>query len=115
VAARPVPPDAPADFSRAQRYAIGAAIAVSIAGAGCGGTQSTDTTTPGGDKTNAVAGPADGEQGAGEREGEEAEEDYGRRGATPKWRRNSNPCTPDGQCPPYGCVFPDEACDVVRA
>jgi hypothetical protein len=25
------------------------------------------------------------------------------------------PCGPCTPCPPYGCVFPDEACDVVRA
>lgn len=31
-------------------------------------------------------------------------------------RRHRPPCGgPKGPCPPYGCVFPDEACDVVRA
>jgi len=34
------------------------------------------------------------------------------------WHRRGRPCqrTPNGQfvCPPYGCVFPDEACDVIR-
>jgi hypothetical protein len=35
------------------------------------------------------------------------------------WPPRRHPCVqgPNGQmiCPPYGCVFPDEACDVVRA
>jgi hypothetical protein len=32
------------------------------------------------------------------------------------WHRNRPPCGgPKGPCPPYGCVCPDEACDVVRA
>lgn len=29
-----------------------------------------------------------------------------------RWR-NRHPCT-NGVCPPYGCVFPDESCDVLR-
>jgi hypothetical protein len=32
------------------------------------------------------------------------------------WHRNRPPCGgPKGPCPPYGCVFPDEACDIVVA
>src|SRR5262245_9533639 len=112
--ARAQEPDTWPELSRAQRYAIGAAIAVSIAGTGCGGTQTTDTTNPSGGTTNpsggttnAVAGPAEGEQDAGVSGHKDTDE--------LEWRRRGNPCTPEGLCPPYGCVFPDEECDIVRA
>ncbi|MBK6692864.1 MAG: hypothetical protein IPG50_11780 [Myxococcales bacterium] len=35
-----------------------------------------------------------------------------------RWRRRGGQCVTQGNrviCPPYGCVFPDEACDVLRA
>lgn len=30
-----------------------------------------------------------------------------------RWRHRGGQCV-NGVCPPYGCVFPDEACDIVR-
>ena len=35
-----------------------------------------------------------------------------------RWNRRGGQCVTQGNrviCPPYGCVFPDEACDVLRA
>lgn len=35
-----------------------------------------------------------------------------------RWHRRGGQCATQGNkiiCPPYGCVFPDEACDVLRA
>ncbi|MRG98386.1 hypothetical protein [Polyangium spumosum] len=74
------------EMSRAQRYLVGAAIAATVAVAGCNSKPARD--------------PNDVQK-----------QEHGNNDE-PDWRRDRPPCNPT--CPPYGCVFPDEACDIVR-
>ena len=137
------------ELSRAERYAIGAAMAVSVATAGC----SSPTTVHNADEIRTVdvnttpdGSGASGDTGAGngsnndlevardpqgnetqladpEAERRRREELEQRRrdealrrqkDEQPPFWHNRPPCQ-GNICPPYGCVFPDEACDVVRA
>jgi hypothetical protein len=159
-ASRSLPPD----LSRAELYAIGAAMAVSVAAAGCSSptvvhnpdeAQTVDTNAvPGGNGSASGTGSSNGSSSSGGADhplevagdpdsnqndqvvaSDPAEEERKRQELIRKkqeeqrrlqveeqrrWQeqrfRNRPPCGgPKGPCPPYGCVFPDEACDVVRA
>ncbi len=126
-------------ISRAQAYAAGIALATGVA-AGCGGSEvpialpppEPTVNTQSGGKVMMVAGPAeggDGNQLAGDGNSNVDQQERERQLQRQKeleeqenWmnrRRRSNPCVTDPKtgrvlCPPYGCVFPDEACDVLR-
>jgi hypothetical protein len=141
------PPPLSSDLSRAQRYAIGTALAVSVAGAGCGpgptivrapatsveqsATPIVDTDTPdpettNPDETDPFATASDSKKTT---VATDPDPDDSRKKVVPPhdpidtqqdgWRnRRRSQCvqSPKGiVCPPYGCVFPDEACDIVRA
>jgi len=151
--ASPAAPHMGPELSRAQRYAVGAAIAASIATAGCSsptvvhnpdevGNVTVDVNQTQSDRNaresvevardpnrtdNTVA-----DEEAARREQEElARREQAERARQQEeqrrlqlqqqeeWQqrnswRNNRKCSPTGGCPPYGCVFPDEACDVVR-
>jgi hypothetical protein len=131
------------DLSRAQRYVVGAAIAASVAAAGCSSPTVVRNPDEVGDVTVDVNNTQSDRQSRGKLEfaqdpnqdddalaREEAfrreqaerakrEEEQRRLQQQEEWEernrwRHRNPCS-NGVCPPYGCVFPDEACDVVRA
>lgn len=128
---------APVAASRAQRFAIGAAIAASVGAAAgaCRPAQSSEslvvTTVDAGEPPSmpravspnepppAPTGTAQRRQRR-EVDPDDADVDQQRR-QEQDWRhrRRGGQCVTNGQgrvvCPPYGCVFPDEACDVVRA
>jgi hypothetical protein len=107
----------PAPRARAQRYVLGAAVVASIgiakASASTGEDAGSNSIVVASDPTSAPA-PASTDEDA---------------GATPPslpqeepWmdQRQGNPCATVGGCcnstvvcPPYGCVFPDEACDIL--
>jgi hypothetical protein len=113
----PAPPTrnlgSPAPRSRAQRYVLGAAVVASIGIAKAGASPSEDA---GSDAMAVASDPTS----------ETAEDDAGPKEIPipheDQWydRRQSNPCSGGGCCggpvicPPYGCVFPDEACDIVH-
>jgi len=140
-------PAVPKESSRAQRYAIGAAIAASVVTAACSSPTTVnsandvvDTSASGGSSggdTNASGGSSGGntttsdgsnntmqvardpndpnEKAAKERRRQEAEQQRRKQEHEEQYRhQGGGPCLPNGQCPPYGCVFPDDACDVVR-
>ena len=130
-------------ISRAKTYAAGIALATGVV-AGCGGSDVPVAMPPpdatvnlpsgGGGKVLMVAGPADGQLADSSGEDEETRrrrlEQERRRQQEEEirlqqlkerdaWeRRNTHSCVTDAQgrtvCPPYGCVFPDDACDVLR-
>lgn len=127
-----------AGISRAQAYAAGIALATGVA-AGCGSDvpvavpppnptvnlQQGGQSSPSGGRVLMVAGPADGtenHQAGGSGNGDIDEEDIRRQQELDRqnWeRRNWHSCVTDKKtgrviCPPYGCVFPDDACDVLR-
>lgn len=141
----PAVPQIAGELSRAQRYVVGAAIAASVATAGC----SSPTVVHNPNEVGNVT--VDVNETQSERSGKEslevardpnrddnalADEDAARREQEERARRqeeerrrlelqrqreleeNGNrwrhrQCV-NNVCPPYGCVFPDEACDVVR-
>ncbi|MDC3962326.1 hypothetical protein [Polyangium jinanense] len=89
----PAPALAP-ELSRAQRYLVGAAIAATVAVAGC--------------NNQPARGPNDVQT--------EEELERERQKAIDESRDRhpgGGPCV-NNVCPPYGCVFPDEACDILR-
>ncbi|MDI1448881.1 hypothetical protein [Polyangium sp. 6x1] len=89
------PPAVAPETSRAQRYLVGAAIAATVAvAAGC-------TSKPAQDPNDVQAQEELARQR--QREIEQREERH----------QGGGPCI-DNNCPPYGCVFPDEACDILR-
>ena len=134
------PPSATPEMSRAQRYAVGAAIAATFATAGCGSpttVQNADdvhvvdvgnTNGDGSDGQTKGNGlevardPSDGEVLADPEAERRRQQELERRRLEQQriqeemdWRtRRGGSCGPNGQCPPYGCVFPDEACDILR-
>ena len=79
------------ELSRAQRYVVGAAIAATVAVAGCNSKPANDP--------NAEL----------EKERQKMQQEN-----LEQQHQGGGPCGPNGNCPPYGCVFPDEACDIVR-
>jgi hypothetical protein len=112
---------------RAKRYALGAAVAATLGSVSCGGGTSTSVAADasisdaaGGDAANGDATASDGANGDGATS-DAALTDSGSADA------GSDACAPPPGCicdsqgqvacpaPPYGCVFPDDACDVVRA
>jgi membrane protein involved in colicin uptake len=133
------------DFSRAQRYVVGAAIAVSVAAVGCSSPTVVRNPDEAGDvtvdvnntdsnrqqreslevardpnQTDALA--SDEEARRREQEEQARRQEEQRRlqlqqqqewEERNRWRNRGNPCV-NGVCPPYGCVFPDEACDIIR-
>lgn len=161
--AQPASRALPPELSRAERYAIGAAMAVSVATAGCSSPtvvhnpdeiRTVDTNAgPSGDGTSGGTSVSNGSSSSGgasnqlevagdpdpnennqvvasdpdeqerrrqeilrkkQEEQQRLQLEQQRRWQEERWR-NRPPCGPNGACPPYGCVFPDEACDVVRA
>ncbi len=140
-----VTPTMGSELSRAQRYVVGAAIAASVATAGCSsptvvhnpndlGNVTVDVNETradrqareslevardpnGGDNTLANEEAARREQQERARREEEErrllqqQEEWQRRNG---WRHQGGGGCQNGVCPPYGCVFPDEACDVFR-
>lgn len=112
-----------ASRSRAQRYVLGAAVAMGIGIAKADAYTSADAERD----VMAVASdpePTDADAGADADAGSEAEAEQRPMPPDDQWydRRQGNPCTTTGGCcggpvicPPYGCVFPDEACDIVPA
>lgn len=87
-------PDAP----RVQRFAAMAAVAVSVAAAAaCGGPQN--------QKNN----NADSQN----QQQQQQEQQQNNVQDPDRDHRDRPPCV-DGVCPPYGCVFPDDACDILR-
>jgi hypothetical protein len=143
--AHPPAPSVAPDLSRAQRYVVGAAIAATVATAGCSsptvvhnpnelGNVTVDVNETQSDRSsresvevardpnrddNALAE----EEAARRREEERARQEREEQQRLQlerqrEWEernrwRHRNPCV-NGVCPPYGCVFPDEACDIVR-
>lgn len=88
------PPPTP-EMSRGQRYLVGAAIAATVAvAAGC-------STKPARDPNDAQT----------QKELERAHQKQMDEEQEP--HPGGGPCV-DNVCPPYGCVFPDEACDILR-
>lgn len=136
---RAAPAFAP-EMSRAERYLVGAAIAATFATASCGGSPTVvetqrgdvvnvdahETNTQGGGGTLEVAGdpnevaggdPSDAERKRQEELERKRQEEIMRsmdreRREWEERMRSRPPCNPI--CPPYGCVFPDEACDVLH-
>lgn len=139
-------PTITAELSRAQRYVVGAAIAASVATAGCSSPTvvhnpnevenvTVDVKETQADRTareslevardpnpedNTLANDDAAQREQQERARREKEEQQQRQKQQEEWRRRNEqrhqgggPCI-NGNCPPYGCVFPDEACDVVR-
>lgn len=119
----------PSSLSRAQRYAAGAAIAAASLASACKG--STPAKSGGDDGAQVIEVPSDAGPSTPIATSEPtttatatttatttatATATATKTQATPddptRWRRNRK-CLPNGGCPPYGCVFPDEACDVV--
>lgn len=124
-------------ISRAQAYAAGIALATGVM-AGCGGSDHPIDVPPpppptiqGNGKVLLMAVPTEGENleiagedenAAREREEEQKrmEEMKARQREQEQWERerSGRSCSTDwlGRtiCPPYGCVFPDDACDVLR-
>ncbi len=136
------PPVAP-ELSRAQRYMVGAAIAASVATASCGsptvvrnpdelGNVTVDVNETHADRRRKdsleIANDQEqqllAEQEARrleaerlrreeeERQRKQLDEDNNVDWRERRWRKGGG-CQ-NGVCPPYGCVFPDEAYDVVR-
>jgi len=136
-ARRPSPEPPAKDLSRAQRYVVGAAIAATFATAAC----SSPTVVHDADHVHVVnvdppPPPPDGKSSSGggngnrlevagdpdELEAERQRELERRRQEElerqrdleeDRWHRRGGSCQ-NGVCPPYGCVFPDEACDILR-
>lgn len=120
-------------ISRAQIYAAGMALATGVA-AGCGGSNTHIEAPPPNPTVNTsgkvllVAAPTPGENlelaGEDEEAARERQEEDRRRQEMKRqqeWERersSGRSCSTDwlGRtiCPPYGCVFPDDACDVLR-
>jgi hypothetical protein len=144
-APNPNQPQMASELSRAQRYVVGAAIAASVATAGC----SSPTVVRNPDEAgNVTVDVNDTQSDRSSRDSLEvardpnrddntlAEEEAARRQQEERARRQEEErrrlelqrqreheeegnrwrhrqCV-NGVCPPYGCVFPDEACDVVH-
>jgi hypothetical protein len=138
-----ITPSIASELSRAQRYVVGAAIAASVATAGCSsptvvhnpdeaGNVTVDVNETQSDRkareSLEVARDPDGDDNrlAAEEAARRAREERARREEEQRrlqlerqqeledrqWRRGGQ-CV-NGVCPPYGCVFPDEACDIIR-
>lgn len=128
------------ELSRAQRYVVGAAIAASIATAGCSSptvvhnpdevgnvtvdVNETQLERQQRDSLEVASGDnniADEEAARREQEERARREEQRRlqqQQQQQQWRdrerwENRHPCV-NGVCPPYGCVFPDETCDTFR-
>ncbi len=143
--AAPAPSIGP-ELSRAQRYVVGAAMAASIATAGCSSPTVVRNPDDARDVTvdvnetqrekeqrqslEVARDPNGDDQALADQEAARREqEERARREAEQRqkkqhdligddgndWRqhRQHHECV-NGVCPPYGCVFPDEACDIVR-
>ncbi len=139
-----VTPAVASELSRAQRYVVGAAIAASVATAGCSsptvvhnpndlGNVTVDVNDTQADRNareslevardpnrddNTLANEEAARREREERARREEEQRRLQLERQQEWEernrwQNRHPCT-NGVCPPYGCVFPDEACDVVR-
>lgn len=137
-----VAPTVGSDLSRAQRYVVGAAMAVSVAAVGCSSPTVVRNPDEAGDVTVDVNHTQSdhqqreslevardpnqtehvlAEDDAQRQERLRREEEQRRRQQQlqrdeeqrQRWERRGNPCV-NGVCPPYGCVFPDESCDIVR-
>jgi hypothetical protein len=100
-------------MSRAQRYVIGAAIAATMVGASCGPGESTTNTSE--SNGNQVTQTTSGGETAGGSADAGAAEDQNANQNTFNRQNVQRTCDPVAGCPPYGCVFPDDACDVVSA
>jgi len=135
------PPSLSAELSRAQRYAIGAALAASVATAACssptkvhdandlvvdtnarqdpnlsggssGGSHQTLEVATDPNDPNLVAEDEAARQKKQEQE-RQRQLDLQKRQDWQERHWQNHQCQ-NGVCPPYGCVFPDEACDVLR-
>lgn len=139
-----ITPNVGADLSRAQRYVVGAAIAVSVAAVGCTSPTVVRNPDEAGDVTVDVNNTDSNHQ---QRESLEVardpnqadtvvnddearrrqQEEQARREAErqrqlqqqEEWQqrnrwRHQGNPCVNGVCPPYGCVFPDESCDTLR-
>jgi len=138
-----VTPGMGSELSRAQRYVVGAAIAASVATAGCSsptvvqnpndvGNVTVDVNETQADrgtrKTLEVARDPNGDDNtlANEEAARRAQQERARREEEQRrlqqqqledrdrWRHQGGGSCVNGVCPPYGCVFPDEACDVFK-
>jgi hypothetical protein len=138
-------PSLPAELSRAQRYAIGAALAASVATAACssptkvhdandlvvdtntnasgdlgggssGGSKKTlDVATDPNDQNIAADNDElERQRAEKERKRRQLELDRQKQQNGEDERQHWNRQCVNGNCPPYGCVFPDDACDVLR-
>lgn len=133
------------DLSRAQRYVVGAAIAMSVAAVGCTSPTVVRNPDEAGDvtvdvnnvdsnrqqreslevardpnQTDTVVTNDDALRRQQQEEQARREEERRRQlqqqqewEERNRWRNRGNQCV-NGVCPPYGCVFPDEACDIIR-
>lgn len=138
-----------AEFSRAQRYVVGAALAATVATAGCSsptvvrnpdevGNVTVDVNDTQGDRDQRkslefATDPNNDEARIAEERARREREEQERRNRKDRvmhdddenddrrndeWERRrrweeGHRCV-NNVCPPYGCVFPDEACDTVR-
>lgn len=102
--------------SRAQRYALGAAVAASIAVAKADGVAGSPPAAEAADAGSgrAVMVPVASDPEADAEAPLPQEPDRFERTGSP-CQRVGGCCNTQVVCPPYGCVFPDEACDLVRA
>lgn len=145
VSTTPAPaPSMGSELSRAQRYVVGAAIAASVATAGCNsptvvrnpdevGNVTVDVnetrnerdqqkslefaTDPNGND-DALAAEEAARRAREERARREEEQRRLQERQQEEWQRRqqweNRHSCSNGVCPPYGCVFPDESCDTVR-
>ena len=129
------------ELSRAQRYVVGAAIAASVATAGCSsptvvhnpndlGNVTVDVNETQSERThreslevardpNRDDNTLAAEEAARREQAERAQREEEQRRLQQQqqqrqhWHQGGGSCV-NGVCPPYGCVFPDEACDTIR-
>lgn len=101
--ASPRPRATRAGHSRAQRYALGAAVAASI------GVAKADTPKDG---SPVAASDADADADASQPPPLRLEPPQHQGGGP--CQRVGGCCNSQVVCPPYGCVFPDDGCDVVH-
>jgi len=122
---------APAGRSRAQRYALGAAIAASVGVAHLTGGKRARAADGGGllDAASDAEGPVEAGDGDGATSNDASAMnngstfDAGANQLPPQeWHSGGGACTNSGGCcgstsvcPPYGCVFVDDGCDFVHA
>lgn len=124
-----------AELSRAQRYVVGAAIAATVATAGCSsptvvrnpdevGNVTVDVNETQRERDDAqklefASDPNQSEEEARRKREKETvilkdatDDERHKEWERRRWERGHS-CS-NGVCPPYGCVFPDEACDTLR-